>query len=150
MKTGLQEDKSKRIMMDASVDPTLDGWVQADNLDDFTELVGPLWTRGDGEVGRYAFVAQQKHINRYGGVHGGMLLTFADKSFGLTAWEATGRRHLATIQLDMHFLNKVERGSLVTSRCDVTRKASSVVFIKGGLMVRETLVATASGVWKYR
>ena len=136
--------------MDADVDPSLDGWIHEDNLDDFTDLVGPLWKRGDGEAGRHAFVAQQKHLNRYGVVHGGMLLTFADKSFGMTAWEATGRRTVATIQLDMQFLNKVERGSLVTSRCDVTRKASSVVFIRGCLMVQDRLVATGSGVWNHR
>ena len=136
--------------MDAELDPATGGWVKDDNVDDFTDLVGPIWRRGDGELGRYAFVAQQKHINRNGGVHGGMLLAFADKSFGLTAWEATGRGQVATIQIDLHFLNKVAGGSLVTSRCEVTRKASSVVFIRGCLMVQDGLVATASGVWNHR
>ena len=40
-------------------------------MDEFTTLVGPLWGRLDVGAKRCAFLAEQKHLNRYGGVHGG-------------------------------------------------------------------------------
>jgi len=47
--------------------------------DGFIGLVGPFWTRQDGETHRYAFLAEHKHHNRRGVVQGGMLMTFAGR-----------------------------------------------------------------------
>lgn len=127
-----------------------DGWVEEDDLDDFTYLVGPLWKRRDGEFGRYAFIAAQKHMNRLSMVHGGMLLTFADKVFGLTAWRAAGSRLIATVQLDMKFIGKVVLNDLVETRCTIDSKTGSMVFASGRMVVADATVATVSGVFKYR
>ena len=119
-------------------------------MDDFTTLVGPLWSRLDAGAKRYAFLAEQKHLNRYGGVHGGMLLWLADKALSMKAWEACGRPHIATVQLDVQFVDSVTQHSLVEACCEVIRKTSSIIFVTGRLHSGDKVVATASGVWKYR
>ena len=40
----------------------------------FIGLVGPFWTRQEGETHLFAFTAQPKHHNRRGVVQGGMLM----------------------------------------------------------------------------
>src|SRR5690606_38915209 len=46
----------------------------------FIELVGPIFmSKAENGVHRFRFTAEQKHKNRVGFVHGGMLMAFADR-----------------------------------------------------------------------
>ena len=79
------------------------GWTIVETTG-FLHLIGPLWQRVvDGEH-EYALVAQDKHHNRRGLVQGGVLMTFADRTCGMTARYVSGRPTLATVQLDTHFV----------------------------------------------
>jgi acyl-coenzyme A thioesterase PaaI-like protein len=131
----------------APFDPSAAGW-EAYRDDGFVGLVGPFWSRPEGDGFRYGFMAEPKHHNRRGVVQGGMLMTFADRSMGMTCWYANGRQPQATIQLDMHFVDAVRIGEFVEAHCRVVQRTRSVVFMGGDLMVGERLVATAKGVWK--
>ena len=131
----------------ADFDPAAAGWEPYTD-EGFIGLVGPFWSRRDGEAFRYAFRAEPKHHNRRGIVQGGMLMTFADRSMGMTCWHANGRQPQATIQLDMHFIDAVQIGEFVEAHCRVVRRTRSVVFMSGELMVGDRVVATASGMWK--
>ena len=53
-----------------------DGYRLFEYVDPFEDLVGPLSyeDEGDGKL-RFAFVAEQKHANTGGQIHGGMLMT---------------------------------------------------------------------------
>ena len=141
----------------APFDPAAAGWQPYAHDDTgFIGLVGPLWSRpkktasGDnlGDSFEYAFVAQDKHHNRRGVVQGGMLMTFADRSMGMTCWYANDKQPQATIQLDMHFIDAVQVGEFVECRAKVVRRTRSVVFMESELVVGERVVATAKGVWK--
>jgi len=139
--------------MDTPIHPPLAaGWTPDTTPDDhFVHLVGPLLTRMDGETLRYAFLAEQKHMSRFNRLHGGMLLFLADKAMSVTAWELIGRPKLfATIQLDLQFLGTVAKDSLVEARCELIRKTGSLAFMSGRLMVGDEVVASATGVWKFR
>src|SRR3977135_666437 len=75
------------------------GWTVVETTG-FLHLIGPLWQRVvDGEH-EYALVAQDKHHNRRGLVQGGVLMTFADRTCGMTARYFSGKTKLATVQLD--------------------------------------------------
>lgn len=119
--------------------------------DEFGTLVGPTWTRieADGEK-RFGVLAEKKHLSRFGRVHGGVLLWLADKSLSLKAGKVSGATQIATIQLDTQFVGIVPAHSFIEVRSEVTRKTGSLVFVTGRLMVGETIVASASGIWKYR
>jgi acyl-coenzyme A thioesterase PaaI-like protein len=133
----------------AAFDPAAAGWEHYD-ADGFIGLVGPFWQRpadhGDGY--RYAFMAEPKHHNRRGVVQGGMLMTFADRSMGMTCWYANERQPQTTVQLDVHFVDAVEIGEFVEARCTVVRRTRALVFMAGELVVGDRIVATAKGVWK--
>lgn len=129
-----------------------DGWTPELTPDDhFVDLVGPLLARHDGDIKRYGFVVQRKHLSRFHRLHGGMLLFLADKAMSVTAWGLIGRPQMfVTIQLDLQFLGIVAEGSLVEARCELIRKTGSLAFMAGRLLVGEEVVASATGVWKFR
>ena len=131
----------------AAFDPAAAGW-EPYRDEGFIGLVGPFWTKVTDDTHLYAFMAEPKHHNRRGVVQGGMLMTFADRSMGMTCWYANERQPQATVQLDMHFLDAVQIGDFVEAKCRVVRRTRALVFMSGELVVGERLVATANGVWK--
>jgi acyl-coenzyme A thioesterase PaaI-like protein len=128
-------------------DPAAAGW-ELYTDEGFIGLVGPLWRRISGDSYLYAFTALQKHHNRRGVVQGGMLMTFLDRSMGMTCWYANGQRPQATVQLDVQFVDAVQIGEFVEANCRVVRRTRSLVFMRAELVVGERVVATANGVWK--
>ena len=129
-------------------DPAAAGW-QPYRDEGFIGLVGPFWTRQDADgTHLYAFLAEHKHHNRRGIVQGGMLMTFADRSMGMTCWYANGKRPQATVHLDVHFVDAVQIGEFVEADCKVVRRTRSLIFMSAELMVGNRVVGTANGVWK--
>lgn len=131
----------------ASFDPAAAGWEPYGD-EGFIGLVGPFWTRQDGGNHLYAFMAEPKHHNRRGVVQGGMLMTFADRSLGMTCWYANGQIPQATVQLDVHFIGAVQIGEFVEAKCKVVRRTRSLIFMSAELVVGTRIVATANGIWK--
>ena len=115
----------------------------------FIGLVGPFWSRPNGDSFLYAFMAETKHHNRRGVVQGGMLMTFADRSMGMTCWYANERQPQATVQLDMHFIDAVQVGEFV--ECQVPRWCAARArwcSWRPSWWSATRVVATANGVWK--
>jgi acyl-coenzyme A thioesterase PaaI-like protein len=131
----------------APFDPAAAGWA-AYRDEGFIGLVGPFWTRMEGDKHLYAFMAEPKHHNRRGVVQGGMLMTFADRSMGMTCWYANGQVPQATVQLDVHFIDAVRIGEFVEAKCTVVRRTRSLIFMSADLVVGDRIVANAKGVWK--
>ena len=104
--------------------------------------------RSFGDSYLYAFMAEPKHHNRRGVVQGGMLMTFADRSMGMTCWYANERQPQATVHLDVHFIGPVQIGEFVEAKCRVVRRTRSLIFMSADLVVGTRVVATANGVWK--
>jgi acyl-coenzyme A thioesterase PaaI-like protein len=123
------------------------GWTIVDTTG-FLHLVGPLWQRIVDNAHEYALVAQDKHHNRRGLVQGGLLMTFADRSCGMTARYISGRPTLATIQLDTHFVDSGKIGDILISRPRVVRSTRSLIFVSTEVNVDKRCIAMASGVFK--
>jgi acyl-coenzyme A thioesterase PaaI-like protein len=114
----------------------------------FISLIGPLWQRiVDGEH-EYALVAQDKHHNRRGLVQGGVLMTFADRSCGMTARYVSGRPTLATVQMDTHFVDSGKIGEILMSKPRVVRATRSLIFVTTEVTAENRCIAMASGVFK--
>jgi acyl-coenzyme A thioesterase PaaI-like protein len=114
----------------------------------FLHLIGPLWQRVVDGQHEYALVAQDKHHNRRGLVQGGVLMTFADRTCGMTARAASGRPNLATVQLDTHFAEAGKIGEILVSKPRVVRTTRSLIFISTEVTVDERCIAMANGVFK--
>jgi uncharacterized protein (TIGR00369 family) len=129
------------------IDPAAAGW-KTRTADGFSGLVGPIWAKREGEIWAYGFLAEPRHANPYGVVHGGMLVTLIDHALGAIVWEATGRQRCATIQLDTHFVAAARVGQFIEARGRVVRLTRSVAFMHGTVSTGANSVVEANGVWK--
>ncbi len=123
------------------------GWTIVDTSG-FISLVGPLWQRVVNNEHEYALVAQDKHHNRRGLVQGGLLMTFADRTCGMTARYVSGRPTLATVQMDTHFVDSARIGEVLVSKPRVVRSTRSLIFVATEVTAGERCIAMASGVFK--
>jgi uncharacterized protein (TIGR00369 family) len=123
------------------------GW-KAMPASDYPALVGPFLARRDGDGWRYGFVAEKRHLNLGGVVHGGMLMSFADDALGATVWQSVARKPCTTVQLNTQFVSPVRLGEFVEVRAEVLRATRTLVFVRGVLQVGGRTVIHADGVWK--
>jgi uncharacterized protein (TIGR00369 family) len=124
-----------------------DGWkiVEATG---FVQLVGPFWERVVDGHHEYALPTEDKHHNRRGLVQGGVLMTFADRTCGMTARTVTGKSTMATAQLDVHFVEAGKIGETLISRPRVVRAMRSLIFVSTEVTVDKRVIAMANGVFK--
>jgi acyl-coenzyme A thioesterase PaaI-like protein len=135
-------------MTDAAAEKlTSDGWTIVDTSG-FLSLIGPLWQRIVDGKPEYALVAQDKHHNRRGVVQGGLLMTFADRACGMTARYVSGRPTLATVQLDVHFVDSGKIGEVLLAKPHVVRTTRSLIFMTTEVTASDRCIAMASGVFK--
>jgi acyl-coenzyme A thioesterase PaaI-like protein len=143
---------STKLKTPETIDPAAEklqaaGWAIVETTG-FLSLVGPLWHRlNDGEH-EYAIVAQDKHHNRRGLVQGGLLMTFADRSCGMTARFVSGKPTLATVQMDTHFVDSGKIGEVLRSKPRVIRATRSLIFLTTEVTAENRCIAIASGVFK--
>ena len=85
--------------------------------------------------GPTAFLAEERHTNPAGIVHGGMLTTLLDHALSVIAWEANERKPCITVALDVQFLAPARPGDFVVAAGRIVRQTSSLVFMQGSLTV---------------
>lgn len=135
--------------MTKAADATLQaaGYVPIED-EGFIDLVGPLWHREIDGVHDYALVAQGKHRNRRGLVQGGLLMTMADRTSGMSARFLSGAQNLATIQMDTHFVDAAHIGDILISKPRVVRSTKSLIFTSTEISIDGRCVVLAHGVFK--
>jgi acyl-coenzyme A thioesterase PaaI-like protein len=124
-----------------------DGWKIMETTG-FLHLIGPLWERVVDGAPEFALITEDKHHNRRGLVQGGVLMTFADRTCGMTARFVTGKPTLATVQLDTHFVESGKIGEVLMSKPHVVRSTRTLIFITTEVTVDKRCIAMASGVFK--
>jgi len=141
------QEASENMIDKAAVKLKSDGWsiVEATG---FIQLIGPFWQRQVDGGFEYALPTQDKHHNRRGLVQGGVLMSFADRTCGMTARKVTGKQTMATIQLDMHFVEAGKIGEVLLSRPRVVRATRSLIFVNTEVTVDNRCIAMANGVFK--
>lgn len=118
------------------------------DLGGFMGRAGPLWTRREGEAWEYGLLAEDRHLNPAGVVHGGALVTLIDHVLSTVAWEACERMPCVTIQLDTHFMSAVRSGEFVQARGTITARTGSMVFMEGLMQVEDRSVLAARAILK--
>ena len=97
----------------------------------------------------YSFSAVIKEIDLNNGkiAHGGYLSTIADTGMG-TAAHLVSNKKCVTISLDMKFISPGLLNQTLSGKVRIQKKTRSLVFITCEIFNSESLVITASGVWK--
>ena len=119
------------------------------SLRGFNLHAGPFYRLpDDGAVRRFAFVALEKHMNGSGGVHGGLLMTFADIAMSRTSRLASEARSCSTVSLSCDFVGAGRLGDLIEIRVRVTRRTRTLVFLSSEMTSGDRVLMAAQGMWK--
>jgi len=113
----------------------------------FGTHVGPFF-RPPGDTLRCGFQADERHGNKRGVTHGGMLATAFDVAMGNACWAAAGQQPSATVQLAVHYVGALHLGEFATITSEIVRATRSLVFARATMAVDGRTVATADGIWK--
>lgn len=123
------------------------GWTH-DPSEGLIAYLGGIWTRDNDGVREFGFLADDRHANRNGVVHGGMLMTFIDRAFGMTSRLTSGAPRTATISLSHQFMTPMQIGQFATVTPRVSRASSRTSFVDGTLFNEDTPIMHAHGVWR--
>jgi uncharacterized protein (TIGR00369 family) len=116
---------------------------------DFFRLIGPAWHRGEAaDVREIKIEVLEKHRNRNGSAHGGLLMTLADRLMGDIARSASGAPFVVTVQSGFQFLSSARLGDVIVARGKVHRTTRSLVFVSAELHCNNDVILTCSGVFK--
>jgi len=98
----------------------------------------------------YEFKAKinENHLNAAGITHGGFLAALVDAGAGTAAHRSANQNPCVTISLELKFIAAVKLGQELIGKTKIQKKTKSMIFLTCELEVDNTIVATASGVWK--
>lgn len=110
---------------------------------------GPVYekTSEDGKDWVRGFLAQDKHCNAAGIVHGGMLMTFAD-IFISRAVMAVADPPFVTLRMGCDFISPAFNGSWIEGRAQVTKRGREIVFLEGQITSRGKTVMNVTSQFK--
>ncbi len=114
----------------------------------FNSHVGPFYQRERGDALRCGFITDERHGNKRGVTHGGMVATAFDVALGNASWDAAGQKPCATVQLNIHYVGALQLHEFVEIAVEVVRATRSLVFLRGVMSAGGRAIATADGVWK--
>ena len=114
--------------------------------DPFEDHVGPLGYKVvDGTI-TFAFLADARHRNTAGTVHGGMLMTFADFALCLTAtWDQPGEK-CVTVSCNSEFVAPGRPGDLIEASGEVVRRTKSLTFVRGQVYADDRILLNYSAI----
>jgi len=95
----------------------------------YIELVGPLYSRGEGASLAIGLRAERKHCNMRGTVHGGVLATLADIALGYAmAFASTPPTGLVTANLTLDYAGAAREGDWLQASVDIQKQGSRLAF----------------------
>ncbi len=125
-----------------------EGYLTEPGFDPAEDHIGPFFYRETGGGLEYAFVAEDRHCNVTGIVHGGVLMTFADYSLCMEATDHYAEEDCVTVSFSCEFPGAARLGDLIECRACVSRKTGALVFVTGQVAVRSDPVLDFSAVVK--
>jgi uncharacterized protein (TIGR00369 family) len=125
-----------------------DGFHTIENGLGFIGVAGPYYMRpvADG-FPEFGFPSDARHVNINGVFHGGALLSFLDTILGYVAVDKFGKP-CATISFETKFIAGVAPGNWITGRARIRAMTRTLAFTEGEALDGDTLLATASGVFR--
>lgn len=129
-------------------DPAAAGWVMEPE-GRFAGQIGPIWRKhvDDGEA--VGILIDERHLNRYGVTHGGVLVSLFDESLGPPCYAAAGRdARLATVHMGSLLLRSAEAGQFVIAVSRVTRQTGALLFARGECRAGDAILMTGDALIK--
>jgi acyl-coenzyme A thioesterase 13 len=112
------------------------------------DLIGPVYSKGEGAELALGLRVEQKHCNMRGALHGGIVATLADIALGYAiAFSTRPPTGLVTANLTLDFAGTAKIGDWLEARVDVQKKGSRLAFANCYLSVGEARIVRASAVF---
>ena len=113
----------------------------------FGRQIGPLFEKREGAQVIRAFRVGEHHTNGMLNAHGGMLMTFADMSWG-AAVESDEDTWWVTVRLVCDFLAGAPHGSWVQGQGVVVSTVDGIFTVEGRIWSEDKLLMTGTGIFK--
>jgi len=124
------------------------GYNMLPELNGYAAHSGPYFWSKDADGGLiYGFQSDERHGNPNGVLHGGAIVTFVDTALGHTVLTATGRR-CTTVALDNQFVTAIPSGSWIDARVRVRKLSKTLAFLDADATSAETLLLTATAIFR--
>ena len=90
----------------------------------------------------------ENHLNAAGITHGGYLSALIDAGAGTAAHRSAENAPCVTISLDIKFIGASKVGDEIIGYVKILKKTKTLVFLFCELKCKDTIITSASGVWK--
>ena len=90
----------------------------------------------------------ENHLNAAGITHGGYLSALIDAGAGTAAYRSAENAPCVTISLDIKFIGASKVGDEIIGHVKILKKTKTLVFLFCELKCKDTIITSASGVWK--
>jgi uncharacterized protein (TIGR00369 family) len=124
------------------------GFVAIPPMSGFGRAMGPWYEKRDGERTILGFRAEERHINRLGIIHGGMMMAFADVLLSEVQRRVTGRPSV-TMRMAVDFVSPARLGDWIEGDGEVSRATRNLVFVRARIWRAKHTLMTASGVFNF-
>ncbi len=129
-------------------DLVAEGYTPWEGHDPFEDHCGPMMFKKEDDTYRCAFIIGEKHINGQGGLHGGMMMTFADFSLFVIARDHLRDSHAVTVSFTSDFASPGLLGEFVEATGEVIHETRKMLFIRGTIFTEDRMILRFSGVLK--
>jgi len=114
----------------------------------FTNLLGPIYQKKASSGLILGMVAEEKHCNARGLVHGGVLGSLADITLGYNAAFSTNPpTSMVTVSQTIDYAGKAEKGDWIEVHADVQKVGRRIAFANCYFYVNSQRIARASAVF---
>jgi acyl-coenzyme A thioesterase PaaI-like protein len=111
----------------------------------FARHIGPLYRRlSDGTLG---FRVEGHHVNGMANAHGGMMMSFADMSWGHIVSVETSS-YWVTVRLACDFLSAARLGDWVEGNAELLSRDGDLFVTRGRIWVGDKTLMTGQGIFK--
>lgn len=112
------------------------------------ELIGPLYSRGEGARLEIGLSVAQKHCNARGTVHGGIFATLADVALGYAmAFSTEPPTAAVTANLSLDFAGAASIGDWLQTEVDIQKLGSRLAFANCYITAGGERIVRASAVF---
>jgi acyl-coenzyme A thioesterase PaaI-like protein len=123
------------------------GFERVDIASGFVREVGPIYRRLNADGLTMAFCVEARHTNGLRNAHGGMLMSFADMSWGhIVSVERSA--YWVTVRLVVDFLSGAKEGDWVEGASEVLSRTDELYVVRGKVWSGDRVLMTGTGVFK--
>jgi acyl-coenzyme A thioesterase 13 len=134
--------------MEFEPSPPLPDYRLYDPVDPFENGAGPFfWRQSEDGSHHFVMLAEARHCNTYGVVHGGLMMTMADLSMAATS-KAERSDAYVTVSFNSEFIASGQAGDLIECRSELVRRTGTMAFVRGTVEAGGRTLLAFSGVMK--